>query len=124
MHELFLTTKAHFDAAHSLEGYDGKCANVHGHRWTVEVTIGPLDPKKLDDCGISIDFKEIKDVLDIFVGKLDHRYLNDIIPKPPSAEFLAIACIKFMAQRLAGTPVSEVKVYESPESCAIVRAAS
>ena len=35
----YLKTSAAFDSAHFLKGYEGKCANIHGHRWTIEVSI-------------------------------------------------------------------------------------
>ena len=35
-----LKTSASFDSAHFLSGYQGKCANLHGHRWKIEVTVG------------------------------------------------------------------------------------
>ena len=34
-----LKAKAAFDSAHFLSGYKGKCANLHGHRWTIEVIV-------------------------------------------------------------------------------------
>ena len=36
----YLTVENSFDSAHFLHGYEGKCSNLHGHRWTVEVEVG------------------------------------------------------------------------------------
>ena len=35
-----LKTNASFDSAHFLAGYEGKCSNIHGHHWTVEIEVG------------------------------------------------------------------------------------
>lgn len=43
-----LQTSASFDSAHFLKGYEGKCSNIHGHRWTVEVTVASEEVKKKD----------------------------------------------------------------------------
>jgi len=75
-----------FAAAHFLPGYDGKCRNLHGHNWTVDVFFKSLF---LDQNGIAIDFKEIKNKLDEILEKLDHTNLNelDYFKKwPPSCE--------------------------------------
>ncbi len=34
-----LKTRHDFDSSHFLANYDGKCANIHGHRWEVEVEV-------------------------------------------------------------------------------------
>ena len=49
--------KSHFSAAHSLEGYQGDCAHIHGHNWMVEVFVRC---QELDEIGIGIDFRDIK----------------------------------------------------------------
>ena len=64
--------KTHFSAAHSLKGYPGDCARVHGHNWVIEVFV---QCKELDEIGIGIDFRDIKqtvnDVLEEHRGRLD-----------------------------------------------------
>jgi len=65
-----LKLKHHFDAAHFLYDYVGKCANEHGHRWEVLVEI---TTSNLNKQGMVIDFTAIKKVID----KLDHCVLND-----------------------------------------------
>jgi len=73
-----------FDAAHFLPNYEGKCKNVHGHHWVVEVACsGVVD----EVSGMVIDFVELKKFCDIFEEKFDHTLLNDIIPNP-TAEFI------------------------------------
>lgn len=65
-----ITSESSFDAAHFLTNYEGKCKNIHGHRWRVVVTIkGELTNGMLVDFG---DFKkDIKDLCDYF----DHSFI-------------------------------------------------
>ncbi len=66
-----------FAAAHLLRDYEGVCNRLHGHNWKVEVLVTAT---KLDDVGMGMDFKVIKDATRELIGKLDHRNLNDIPP--------------------------------------------
>lgn len=68
-----LYTKHKFDAAHFLPGHEGKCANLHGHTWLVEVWI----TKQTKDAMI-IDFSIVKDIITQF----DHKFVNDFIENP------------------------------------------
>lgn len=71
-----LKTEHSFDSAHFLAGYEGKCANIHGHRWRVEievqaeelVTSGQLD-------GMVVDFGDLKKDLKAAVDHLDHALI-------------------------------------------------
>ena len=63
-----------FDAAHYLPNYEGKCANLHGHTWKVEIRID-MSTLPADD-GMIIDFTELKKIISMF----DHRILN-VCPK-------------------------------------------
>ena len=69
--------------SHFLElDYDSKCLREHGHNWIINVY---CKSKKLDKNGMVVDFAHIKD----FVMKLDHKFLNDILPFNPTAENIA-----------------------------------
>lgn len=61
-----IKTEASFDAAHFLSNYNGKCKNIHGHRWRVIVEIkGTLTNGMLVDFGIlKNDLKELADFFD------------------------------------------------------------
>lgn len=88
-HRYFITIELDFAAAHIIHGHPGKCANLHGHNWKVEVT---AIATKLNDIGIGIDFSDLKGALKVIVERLDHQYLNDIPPFDklnPTAENLA-----------------------------------
>ncbi|MFC0562298.1 6-carboxytetrahydropterin synthase QueD [Halalkalibacter alkalisediminis] len=67
-----------FDAAHHLHAYEGKCKNLHGHTYKIIFGISGF----VDEIGIVIDFADIKKIWkeDIEVY-LDHRYLNETLPK-------------------------------------------
>lgn len=67
----------HFDAAHYLPEYDGKCSKVHGHTWKVEVKIcGDVENGNL------IDFTLFKKIVEEVISNLDHNLLNNIIIVP------------------------------------------
>lgn len=70
-----ITVEDFFSAAHQLRDYEGECERLHGHNWKVEVS---LTSQKLSKHGMVIDFKELKRLVKDILGKLDHRYLNDL----------------------------------------------
>ncbi|MDD5065586.1 MAG: 6-carboxytetrahydropterin synthase QueD [bacterium] len=87
MYELIIHD--YFSSAHNLQGYKGKCENLHGHNWKVEVVIGC---RKLNAIGMAVDFKILKKYLKSVLDLLDHKYLNEIPyfrKKNPSAENIA-----------------------------------
>jgi 6-pyruvoyltetrahydropterin/6-carboxytetrahydropterin synthase len=108
--------KEYFSAAHSLIGYKGDCARVHGHNWIVEVFV---KCKELNKIGIGIDFRDIKEsVKDVLQG-LDHFNLNELPPfrkANPSSENIAKYLYQELAQKLNSddVKVSKVKVSETP----------
>lgn len=121
MYEISVETD--FDAAHALRGYQGKCENIHGHRFRVAVTIRAA---KLNDIGLAYDFTVLKKQLNEIIGKFDHTSLNETPPFDkinPSSENIARTIYEYMKARLAGEPVSIVKaeVWESPTSRAEYR---
>ena len=92
MSRLRLTSKVEIDSSHYLRNYDGKCADLHGHRWVVEVTVESVTDDaidSLDNTGMLLDFGVIKSL----INEYDHKNLNDM-PEfediNPTAENLAI----------------------------------
>ena len=75
-----LKVEERFEAAHSLRGYDGKCARLHGHSWAVEAEVSG---DKLNSLGILVDFKDVKRELKAVLDRLDHEFLNE---QPPFYE--------------------------------------
>jgi 6-pyruvoyltetrahydropterin/6-carboxytetrahydropterin synthase len=79
----------HFDAAHCLRGYNGKCERLHGHRFEVEAVV---TAEKLNATGIAFDFVDLKRLLKAVCDELDHNHLNDLpafAEMNPSSEGLA-----------------------------------
>jgi 6-pyruvoyltetrahydropterin/6-carboxytetrahydropterin synthase len=84
-----VTVDAGFSSGHYLRNYHGKCENPHGHNYRVLVT---LCGESLDETGLLLDFKELKNILRPVVDYLDHQMINDLEPFTtvnPSAENLA-----------------------------------
>ena len=110
-----VSKKFSFDAAHFLPGYDGKCSNMHGHTWAVEITVEGL----VGVNGIVLDFIVLKQIVEPWIEVLDHRLLNDVLPMP-TAENLAL----WFRDKWLGEPrpvlLKGVKVWESPTSYAEV----
>lgn len=114
-----ISVRQHFDAAHYLRGYGGKCEELHGHRFEVVVCVQSRD---LNDIGIAFDFAELKRQLGEIVKHFDHVCLNDVAPFDsvnPSSENIATTIYEDLAPRLEGVEVSRVEVWESPESRAV-----
>jgi len=113
-----------FAAGHALRNYRGKCENVHGHNYRVQVT---LRGEKLDATGMLADFVELKRILRAISEPLDHVFINDLPPFTelnPTAENMAwYFCEKLREQLGAQNPVevAEVKVWETDIQSATYR---
>jgi 6-pyruvoyltetrahydropterin/6-carboxytetrahydropterin synthase len=111
-----------FSAAHRLLNYNGKCENLHGHNYKVEVA---LHGDKLVN-GMLIDFSLLKQRLDTILKMLDHQYLNEIEPfshTEPSAENIAQYIYNAISNSMPDKiDISYVKVWESDDSWALYRA--
>ena len=133
-----LKTSAAFDSAHFLAGYNGKCANIHGHRWTLEVVVESSELiNSGEKRGMIIDFGDLKKAVRELADSFDHALIYEEgslrpatvaalneenfrlieVPFRPTAENFA----RFFCERLTGQglPVSSVTVYETPENCAV-----
>ncbi len=113
-----ISVEQHFDAAHFLRGYQGKCEALHGHRFRAVVKV---KASRLNDIGIACDFVELKRYLGDILSRFDHTCLNDVLPFDkinPSSENIASTIYNELQTRLAGVPVSLscVEVWESPQS--------
>lgn len=132
-----LQTNASFDSAHFLKGYEGKCSNIHGHRWQVEVTVASEDVEAEGPIrGMIVDFKTLKEDLKSLADAFDHKLiieegsLRDTtkealkeegfamveLPFRPTAEQLAEYFYDKMEEK--NYQVVLVKVYETPNNCA------
>lgn len=132
-----LTTHASFDSAHFLSGYEGKCRNLHGHRWKLEVTVSSEELVRDGQIrGMIVDFgelkKDVKNLADEFdhcliieKGTLKEKTMEVLTEEEfkiiqvdfrPTAENFA----RYFYERMqkAGYKVSLVKVYETPNNMA------
>ena len=68
--KMLLTKKFSFEMAHALDGYNGKCANLHGHSYHLEVTVEGGSPA---ENGMVIDFHTIKAIVQQnIIDRFDH----------------------------------------------------
>ncbi|MDD5127647.1 MAG: 6-carboxytetrahydropterin synthase QueD [Dehalococcoidales bacterium] len=113
-----ITVERHFDAAHFLRGYQGKCEALHGHRFKV---VAKIRATALDDIGLAFDFTILKRHLDAVLIRFDHTCVNDVPPFDeinPSSENIAANIYDELRLKLEGAPVSLacVEVWESPQT--------
>jgi 6-pyruvoyltetrahydropterin/6-carboxytetrahydropterin synthase len=104
-----------FSAAHLLAQVGGKCEELHGHNFKVELSVGA---ENLNPSGLLIDFRLVKEWLGDILEEIDHKHLNEIpffAKLNPSAENVA----RFIAEKIEpkakkeGVKVTRVKVWES-----------
>ena len=110
---------ADFASAHTLRDYPGACARMHGHNWKVEVEVVA---EQLDDVGMGLDFKVIKQATRGIAARLDHRYLNDLEPFSrinPTAENIAAYFHTELSAQLnsPGIRVHAVTLWETERAC-------
>ena len=132
-----LTTEHSFDSAHFLAGYDGKCGNLHGHRWRVLLTVQSETLREdRQQKGMCVDFAELKKDLRTELDALDHVLIIEqgslrestmkalqeekfqVVEMPfrPTAENFARYFYELFT--LKGYPVAKVEVYETPSDSA------
>ena len=132
-----LKTKANFDSAHFLKDYEGKCSNIHGHRWTVEIEVGAETLEHdTQNRGMVVDFsnlkKDLREIADYFdhslimeTGSLRQATEDALIAENlrivkvdfrPTAENFAKYIYDEMTSR--GYKVIEASVYETPNNVA------
>ena len=135
----YLKTEQSFDSAHFLAGYNGKCANSHGHRWRGVVSIKStslLEDKQNN--GMIIDFTDLKNDLKQITDSLDHTLIIETnslstdlyqalinenfkivsLPFRPTAENLARYIFELLAKKYN---LDCIDVYETPNNCASYR---
>jgi len=110
-----LSIATHFSAAHSLRDYPGDCARLHGHNWHVKLYI---ECEALDELGLGIDYKIMKNEIKAALEPWDHYNLNDVSPFDvinPSSENVARELYKEMSQRLDNERlrVSRIEISET-----------
>lgn len=132
-----LKTKANFDSAHFLKDYEGKCSNIHGHRWTVEIEVGAETLESdTQNRGMVVDFSNLKKDLRELADHFDHSLIMETgslkqatddaliaenlrivkVDFRPTAENFAKYIYDEMTSR--GYKVIEASVYETPNNVA------
>lgn len=111
-----IKVESSFSSAHNLRGYKGKCEDLHGHNWRVQIEI---EKKDLDKTGMVLDFRSVKMLLNSLLDKLDHKYLNKIpyfMKVNPTSESIA----KYIYDTLKKKApfLKSVTVWESENCCA------
>ena len=83
-----ISKQFNFSASHLIKGLPAEhpCTRLHGHNYVVELV---LASDQLDSIGFVVDYHELKRFKDIIDKELDHRHLNDVLPYPPTAEYIA-----------------------------------
>jgi 6-pyruvoyltetrahydropterin/6-carboxytetrahydropterin synthase len=115
-----LSVDDNFSAAHQLREYKGQCENLHGHTWRVQVVVRA---DKLDDTGLAIDFRDIKQALTPLIQTLDHTCLNELpvfAEQNPSSENIARWLYNELCQSplFAKVKLQFVRVWESDTASA------
>ena len=108
-----------FASAHTLRDYPGDCSRMHGHNWKTEVEV---KARQLNDVGMGVDFKVIKQTTRDITARLDHRYLNELEPFTsinPTAENIAAYIYKELSLQLNNEQiqVSAVTLWETERAC-------
>jgi 6-pyruvoyltetrahydropterin/6-carboxytetrahydropterin synthase len=111
-----VTRTFRFEAAHQLPWHEGKCRNLHGHSYRLEVTVsGPLKPQ-----GIVLDFADLRAAVEReVIDRYDHRYLNDLMDNP-TAELIAHEIWKSL--EAIGLAVTCIRLWETADSMVEVSA--
>ncbi|HMK56073.1 MAG TPA: 6-carboxytetrahydropterin synthase QueD [Dissulfurispiraceae bacterium] len=118
MYTLSIETK--FASAHQLREYNGKCENLHGHSWRVQVVVRAHSLNKI---GLAMDFTDLKKLANEIIGPLDHVCLNDL-PQfanvNPSSENISRWIFESMKEKVAAYNVElkSVTVWESETAAA------
>lgn len=105
---ILITKIFKFDAAHTLPQYDGKCRNLHGHAYKLEVTVaGSIQRGNSSEYGMIMDFSRLKEIVkEHVIDKLDHSYLNDIPGLYPTAELM----LEWICEQLHSCRLNIVRV--------------
>ncbi|MDY6970965.1 MAG: 6-carboxytetrahydropterin synthase QueD [Thermodesulfobacteriota bacterium] len=118
MYELKITSQ--FASAHQLREFEGACERLHGHNWKIEVYVTGME---LEENGLLIDFRLIKEATKRVIDDLDHQFLNELEPFKtlnPSSENIARHIFESLSREINSEriKVSKVTAWESDSACA------
>jgi len=121
-----ITKRYDFESAHFLprvpEGH--RCKRLHGHGYAIEITLAGVPGED----GLIMDFWDLDKIVQPIIDSVDHRCLNDIAGlENPTAELISGWFWEKIETILdhpeAPYHLHEIKVYETPTCCAILRKA-
>lgn len=120
---MYVITKSFsFEASHQLDHHDGKCANLHGHSYQLDVELTSSSLRETGSCkNMVMDFSTVSAVVKKLVSShLDHQHLNDtLLTDSPTAEFIAQWCFETLFESLP--LLTAVTVHETASSSATYR---
>lgn len=128
MKKIYLTKKFYFNSAHYMHNdslsteenlkYFGKCQNVHGHNYSLEVTVGgSVDGAK----GYFINLHELSNEIQIhIIDVLDHQLINDILPdcknKPATMEVISMWIWDVLKEKLPLYDILKIRLWETQDN--------
>ncbi len=119
MTQVSITKIYTFEAAHQLPNHAGKCANVHGHSYKLEVTVSGALQKDGSSSGMIMDFVELSTIVEREVlNQWDHQFLNDAVSFRTTVENLAQEI--FTRLEKANLSVTQVRLWETAKAYATV----
>lgn len=127
-----------FDSSHMLDGHDGKCRNLHGHTYKLEITVSGSLVESGAKAGMVMDFTDLKSVVKReIIDPFDHAFIYHTenererqigtmlegwqmktLPLPCRTTAENMAILMFGRLKKAGLAVCAVKLWETPTSCA------
>lgn len=78
-----VTKEFKFEMAHALLGHDGPCKNIHGHSYSLTVTLKGKPLESTSKKGMVVDFSDIKELVNNeIIHRFDHALvLNNTTPE-------------------------------------------
>ncbi len=128
---LTVSRRFRFEAAHRLPHYEGKCKNLHGHGYVLEVEVaGEVlhPPTPISDTGMIVDFGKLKALVqELVLDRLDHQDLNEVLGLNYRTQPTAEETVRWIVERLQeplfdqNLSLEMVRLYETPDNWATWR---
>lgn len=116
-----LSVRGDIASAHFIKGHEGKCRNLHGHTWKIEVTV---INDRLNDLGMVADFAALKKQLQEVLGPIDHVCLNELPffkERSPTTENIAEYIYVHFKEMIKPLDIGQVRAWESDTSSVTYR---
>jgi 6-pyruvoyltetrahydropterin/6-carboxytetrahydropterin synthase len=110
----YLSVELNISSAHYLRDFNGACQRMHGHNWKIRVVV---KAEELDDTGMAVDFKDLRDISEKVIMKYDHQNLNELPPFDkinPTAELMSRYFYQEIAKELpTHVSMSKISIWET-----------